>query len=67
MIDEKMILGYAKSLQDEAIATATYYGLGHQMTKSLFRDYKALRRMWYVLTDRDLSDDIERLLDGEYD
>lgn len=67
MVDEKMILNYAKSLHDEAIATATDYGLDHQMTKWLRRDYKALRRMWSELTGRNLSDDIERLLDGEYD
>ena len=66
MVDEKIILGYAKSLRDEYIATATDYGLDHQMTKWLLRDYKALRRMWQALTDRNLSDDIERLLDGEY-
>lgn len=67
MIDEKMILGYAKSLRDEYIATATDYGLDHQMTKILLRDYRAIRRMWNDLTDRNLSDDIERLLDGDYD
>lgn len=67
MVDEKMILGYAKSLRDEYIATATDYGLDHQMTKMLLRDYRAIRRMWHDLTDRNLSDDIERLLDGEYD
>ena len=67
MVDEKMILGYAKSLRDEYIATATDYGLDHQMTKCLLRDYKALRRMWSELTGRNLTNDIERLLDGEYD